>query len=277
MENGSRYFLGIYVLVLCSAFPLLAGAAFIMAKVLSGESSESSDAYAKAGDIAQQVISSMRTVVAFGGQEREAQRYEKHLIEAENAGIKKSVATGLGIGSVQFFMFSVYSLGFYYGNINVSNGWMNAGDVLNTFFAIIIGAFSLGQAAPYFQVIGSAQGAALRIFETLDRISTIDPSSENGLRPDTAKGDITFTNVSFSYPSRPDVPVLMDFNLNIIAGQKIALVGASGSGKSTIVKLLERFYTPSSGRITFDGNEISDINVKWLRQKIGMVSQEVFF
>lgn len=261
-------------LVLCAAFPLLAGAAFLMSTLLSGGSSESSDAYAQAGDVAQQVISSIRTVVSFGGQEREAKRYEKHLDEAEKAGIKKSIAGGVGIGMIQFLMFSVYSLGFYYGNKLVGWGLMGAGEVLNTFFAIIIGAFSLGQAAPYFQVIGNAQGAGFRIFETLSRDSPIDSCSSDGLKPEKVHGDMTFTNVNFTYPSRPDVPILKNFNLEIKAGQTVALVGASGSGKSTIVKLLERFYNQSAGRITLDGNDLSSLNVRWLRQQIGMVSQE---
>jgi ABC-type multidrug transport system fused ATPase/permease subunit len=222
------------------------------------------------------VISSIRTVTAFGGQEREAKRYEKHLDAAEKAGIKKSIATGIGIGSVQFLMFSVYALGFYYGNYLVSIGLMQPGEVLNTFFAIIIGAFSLGQAAPYFQVIGNSQGAGFRIFETLARDSPIDSCSSKGLKPEKIQGDITFTDVNFTYPSRPDVPILSTFNLQVKAGQTVALVGASGSGKSTIVKLFERFYNPTSGMVSLDGNDISTLNVKWLRQQIGMVSQEVF-
>jgi ATP-binding cassette subfamily B (MDR/TAP) protein 1 len=246
-----------------------------MSTFLSGGSSQSSDAYAQAGDIAQQVISSIRTVTAFGGQEREAKRYEKHLDDAEKAGIKKSIAAGVGIGLIQFLMFSVYSLGFYYGNQLVGWNLMSTGAVLNTFFAIIIGAFSLGQAAPYFQVIGNSQGAGYRIFETLARKSPIDACSPDGLKPEKLDGDMTFDNVNFSYPSRQDVQILCDFNLKIKAGQTVALVGASGSGKSTIVKLLERFYNPTSGSITLDGNELSSLNVRWLRQQIGMVSQEV--
>jgi ATP-binding cassette subfamily B (MDR/TAP) protein 1 len=247
-----------------------------MSTFLSGGSSQSSDAYAQAGDIAQQVISSIRTVTAFGGQEREAKRYEKHLDDAEKAGIKKSIAAGVGIGMIQFLMFSVYSLGFYYGNKLVGWELMSTGAVLNTFFAIIIGAFSLGQAAPYFQVIGNSQGAGFRIFETLARESPIDSCSQDGLKPEKLDGDMTFDNVNFTYPSRPDVQILCDFNLKIKSGQTVALVGASGSGKSTIVKLLERFYNPTSGSITLDGNEIKSLNVRWLRQQIGMVSQEVF-
>jgi ABC-type multidrug transport system fused ATPase/permease subunit len=109
---------------------------------------------------------------------------------------------------------------------------MQPGDVLNVFFAVIIGAFSLGQAAPYISVIGSAQGAAAKLFETLDRISPIDPSSNNGEKIEKLKGNIIFKKVDFHYPTRSDVPILSDFSLDVPAGQTIALVGSSGSGKS---------------------------------------------
>ena len=261
-------------LVLCSVFPLLAAAATIMSSFLSGGSSESSDAYADAGNVAQQVISSMKTVTAFGGQEREARRYEGFLDKAEKAGIKKSFVNGLGVGFIQGLIFLVYALGFWYGNTLIPSP-MNAGQVLNVFFSIIIGAFSLGQATPYISVIGNAQGAAYKVFETLDRLSPIDASSEAGKKPEGVAGDIVFTGIDFHYPSRTDVPILSKFSLNVKAGQTVALVGASGSGKSTIVKLLERFYNPVAGSITLDGEDISQLNVRWLRQQIGIVSQEV--
>jgi ABC-type multidrug transport system fused ATPase/permease subunit len=261
-------------LVLCSVFPLLAGAAVFMSWALSGGSSESSDAYASAGNIAQQVISAMKTVSAFGGEDREADGYEKQLYLAEKAGIKGAFVNGVGVGCIQFLIFSVYALAFWYGNTLVPVE-MNAGQVLNVFFAIIIGAFSLGQATPYLAVIGTAQGAAYKVFDTLDRVSPIDPSSEKGEKPEKVSGNITFKNIDFHYPTRTDVPILINFNLEVKAGQTVALVGSSGSGKSTIVKLLERFYNPVKGTVTLDSRDVSTLNVTWLRRKIGVVSQEV--
>ncbi|KIM26102.1 hypothetical protein M408DRAFT_25738, partial [Serendipita vermifera MAFF 305830] len=122
----------------------------------------------------------------------------------------------------------------------------------------------------------NARGAAGKLFETIDRIPPIDSASPDGLKPDvnTVKGEITFHDVRFNYPSRPEVPILRGIDLYFPAGKTAALVGASGSGKSTVIALVERFYDPLSGSIKLDGNEIRDLNVRWLRSQIGLVSQE---
>ncbi|KAI8916340.1 P-loop containing nucleoside triphosphate hydrolase protein [Gorgonomyces haynaldii] len=151
---------------------------------------------------------------------------------------------------------------------------MNAGAVLNVFFSIIIGAFSLGNATPHISAIGTACGAAYHLFETIDRKSPIDALDESGKTPEKLSGHIVAKGVAFAYPTRPDVPILEDFNLEIPAGKTVALVGMSGSGKSTIVKLVERFYDPTKGTVTIDGIDVKDLNVRWLRSQVGIVSQE---
>lgn len=128
--------------------------------------------------------------------------------------------------------------------------------------------------APEMQAISKAQGAAAKLYQTIDRIPAIDSSSPDGLRLDHVKGIISFEHVQFHYPSRPNVPILRDYSATFEAGQTVALVGASGSGKSTIVALTERFYDPIQGSIYLDGHDIKTLNVKWLRQQIGLVSQE---
>jgi len=102
----------------------------------------------------------------------------------------------------------------------------------------------------------------------------IDSSSDSGLKPETVVGNISFDNVTFAYPTRQEVKVFDGFNLEVKTGQTVALCGPSGGGKSTVVQLLERFYDPTSGSITLDGNKLSSLNVRWLRQQIGLVSQE---
>jgi len=102
----------------------------------------------------------------------------------------------------------------------------------------------------------------------------IDSSSEEGKKPNSVDGQITFNDVTFSYPTRPEVKVFEGFNLTIQSGQTVALVGPSGGGKSTTVSLLERFYDPTSGSILLDGVDLKDLNVSWLRDQIGLVSQE---
>jgi ABC-type methionine transport system ATPase subunit len=124
------------------------------------------------------------------------------------------------------------------------------------------------------QALSKGRGAAFRIVETLKRVPNVDWQAQEGVQLDKVHGDIVFSSVRFSYPSRPDAVVLSGLDLSLNAGKTAALVGASGSGKSTVIQLLQRFYLPSSGSITLDGVELATLNVSWLRQQLGLVSQE---
>jgi len=117
-------------------------------------------------------------------------------------------------------------------------------------------------------------GAAAKLYSTIDRIPDIDSASPNGLKPEKVEGGIVFEDVQFSYPSRPTVQVVKGLSIAFTAGKTAALVGASGSGKSTIISLVERFYDPAAGTVKLDGVNIKDLNLKWLRSQIGLVSQE---
>lgn len=112
--------------------------------------------------------------------------------------------------------------------------------------------------------------------QVIDRKSAIDATSTSGLTPDpnAFRGEIEFRNVTFSYPTRPDEVILRDFSLTIPAGQTVALVGQSGCGKSTLMQLIQRFYDPQAGQVLVDGVDVRDLNVRWLRDRIGIVSQE---
>jgi ATP-binding cassette subfamily B (MDR/TAP) protein 1 len=176
---------------------------------------------------------------------------------------------------------------------NVSPCLATAGDVVNVILAILIGSFSLVLLGPEMQgmsliifykrsnliffglkAITHAQGAAAKLYETIDRIPEIDSASTEGLKPVKVEGEIVLEDVKFSYPSRPTVEVVKGLNITFRAGKTAALVGASGSGKSTIVSLVERFYDPTSGTVKMDGVNVKDLNLKWLRSQIGLVSQE---
>lgn len=122
--------------------------------------------------------------------------------------------------------------------------------------------------------VAHARGAAAKLWKTIDRVPSIDSSSLDGLKPETVEGFIELEHVKFNYPSRPTVPILKDLSLKFPAGRTAALVGASGSGKSTIVSLVERFYDPLSGVVKLDGHDLKTLNLKWLRTQIGLVSQE---
>ncbi|CAF3233074.1 unnamed protein product, partial [Rotaria sp. Silwood2] len=130
----------------------------------------------------------------------------------------------------------------------------------------------LGQASPYFQALYEARVAAFGIWKIVDEINNVD--SDKGLTKDDLIGEIHFSNVYFSYPSRPDAPILNNLSFNIKSGQTVALVGSSGSGKSTCIQLLQRFYDSQLGSILIDGKQINEYNLKWLRKHIGVVNQE---
>ncbi|CAG0893263.1 unnamed protein product [Cyprideis torosa] len=175
---------------------------------------------------------------------------------------------------VLFIMYGSYALTFWYGARLVRFGMLSPGGVFTVFFSVMIGSFQLGNALPHITYIGTAQGAAAKIFEIMDNIPRIDPYSSLGARPTSIRGKIQFNHVNFEYPTRPDVQILKDMQLQINPGQTVALVGSSGCGKSTVVNLLLRFYDPTSGAITLDGMDLRTLNLAWLRSNIGVVSQE---
>ena len=111
----------------------------------------------------------------------------------------------------------------------------------------------------------------LKLFELE---SKIDPNSTEGEMPPACKGTVTFTDINFTYPTRPDVKVLKGLTVDVLPGQTLALVGQSGCGKSTCIQLIQRFYDGTSGDITIDGTSIPSLNIKWLRAQIGFVQQE---
>ncbi|ORZ28896.1 P-loop containing nucleoside triphosphate hydrolase protein [Lobosporangium transversale] len=261
-------------LVLLTAVPLIGACAVMMSKFTVQSTTKGQDSYSKAGSIAEQTFSSIRTIVAFGGQKRETDAYIKQLDEAFNSGKKRALAMGLGIGGFMIILFCTYALAFWFGGREVHDGKMASGEVLNVFMGMIIGAFALGNIGPNVSAFASAQGAAYSIFKTIDRVPTIDSASPLGAKPENVQGHIVVRDVDFAYPSRPDVQILKKMNFEVKPGQTVALVGHSGSGKSTIIGLVERFYDPLSGTVTLDGVEIKDWNVTYLRDTIGIVSQE---
>ncbi|KAG0315420.1 Multidrug resistance protein 1 [Dissophora globulifera] len=261
-------------LVLCAAVPLIGVTAAFMAKYTVESAADGQGSYSKAGAVAEQAFSSIRTVVAFGGQKRETASYISHLDKAYVAGAKKARVAGTGNGIFMFVIFSTYGLAFWFGSNRVAAGVLTSGEVLNVFLGMIIGAFALGNIGPNLSAFANAQGAAYNIFKTIDRVPIIDSANPDGAKPENLQGHIVVKDVDFHYPSRPDVPILKKMNVEVHPGKTIALVGQSGSGKSTIVGLVERFYDPVSGSVTLDGIDVKDYNVTFLRDSIGIVSQE---
>jgi ATP-binding cassette subfamily B (MDR/TAP) protein 1 len=133
---------------------------------------------------------------------------------------------------------------------------------------------SLGQASPCMSAFAAGKAAAYKMFETIKRKPEIDAYDMKGKILEDIHGDIELRDVDFSYPARPDEQIFSGFSLYIRTGTTVALVGQSGSGKSTVISLIERFYDPQAGEVLIDGINIKDLQLKWIRGKIGLVSQE---
>ncbi|CAI5730066.1 unnamed protein product [Hyaloperonospora brassicae] len=272
-------------LILLAFTPFLAVTAFLSMKVLSTATQAGLTSYGRAGAVAQEALSNVRTVHMFNSIGHFAAKYDDALGMSTTAGIKKGLAVGWGTGIMFGTIFFTYAGGMYFGALMVANdnldgnnctgnGCYDGGRVITVFFSIIMGAMAIGQAAPSVEAITSARAAAFPVFQTINRPSLIDPISDDGKKLDKVMGRIEIDRVSFAYPSRANVQVCSNYSLTIMPGETVALVGPSGSGKSTIVSLLERFYDPLSGAVTLDGVDVRLLNVRWLRSQIGLVGQE---
>nr|XP_057939637.1 ATP-dependent translocase ABCB1-like isoform X2 [Doryrhamphus excisus] len=261
-------------LVLLAACPLLGLTAALFSEVVTSFTSKEQAAYAKAGAVAEEVLSSIRTVFAFSGQKKEIDRYHKHLEDAKKMGIKAALSANVIMGFTFLMIYLSYALAFWYGSTLVLNHEYTVGTVLAVLFSLLLGAFALGQTAPNIQAFGRAQGAAYTVYSIIDNKPSIDSYSESGFKPGIINGNIEFKNVHFNYPSRPEVRVLNNISLSVKSGQTIALVGSSGCGKSTTIQLLQRFYDIQEGTICIDDHDIRSLNIRYLREMIGVVSQE---
>ncbi|XP_038572718.1 bile salt export pump isoform X2 [Micropterus salmoides] len=262
-------------LVIVSASPLIGIGAGLMALFVAKLTGMELQAYAKAGAVADEVLSSIRTVAAFGGEKKEVKRYDNNLISAQRWGIRKGLVMGFFTGFMWMVIFLCYALAFWYGSsLVLDTEEYTPGTLLQVFFGVLVGAMNLGQASPCLEAFAAGRGAATLIFETIDREPEIDCLSEAGYKLDRVKGDIEFHNVTFYYPSRPEVKILDQLSVAVKSGETTAFVGPSGAGKSTAIQLIQRFYDPKEGMVTLDGHDIRGLNIQWLRSLIGIVEQE---
>ncbi|XP_065439363.1 ATP-dependent translocase ABCB1-like isoform X1 [Chrysemys picta bellii] len=263
-------------LVILSVSPLLSAAATVGSIFLASFTTKELTAYARAGAVAEEILTAVRTVVTFNGQMKALAKYDVNLENARKVGVKKSITTYTSLGFTEFILFGACALAFWYGTKLTVEEKENydIGRVLIVLFSLLLGTFYLGQGYPYLESVANARGAAYEVYKVINKHRLLDSSAKEGYRPDQLKGEIEFKNIHFSYPSRPDVKILKGLNLKVQSGKTIALVGSSGCGKSTAIQLLQRFYDPVQGEVTLDGRDIRTLNIKWLRERIGLVSQE---
>ncbi|XP_015572248.1 ABC transporter B family member 15 [Ricinus communis] len=250
---------------------IIPGVAF--GKLLMHIGTMGKDAYAVAGGIAEQAISSIRTVYSYVGEQRTLDKFGNALLKSMELGIKQGLSKGLLIGSMGM-IFAAWSFLSWVGSVLVTERGENGGAVFVSGTCVILGGVSLMSALPNLSFLSEATIVAARIHEMIDQIPVIDNEDEKGKILPNLRGEIEFKEVNFSYPSRPDTPILQGLNLKVQAGKTVGLVGGSGSGKSTIISLLERFYDPVTGDIFLDGYKIKRLQLQWLRSQMGLVNQE---
>ncbi|KND86495.1 Leptomycin B resistance protein pmd1 [Tolypocladium ophioglossoides CBS 100239] len=261
-------------LILCCTVVAWALHTSLITKLMVINSMRSLTAYAEGGSLAEEVFTSIRNTTAFGAQDRLAKQYDVHLERAEHYGFRFRSATALMVAGLQLIMILGYALAFWQGSRFLVEGDISVSKLLTVMMSVMIGAFTIGNVAPNIQAFTTAIAAANQVFNTIDRVSPIDPRDAAGEKPDHVSGHVRLEHLHHIYPSRPEARVMTDLSLEIPAGKTTALVGASGSGKSTIVGLLERFYDPVEGAIYLDGYDIKRLNLRWLRAQIALVSQE---
>ncbi|XP_063831950.1 multidrug resistance protein homolog 49 [Ostrinia nubilalis] len=266
-------------LVILSCAPVIIITTAIVAKVQSSLTTQELKAYSVAGVIAEEVLSAIRTVIAFGGEQKEITRYSTRLEPAKKMGTKKGVYSGLGSGVMWFIIYATYALSFWYGVGLILDSRHEARPVYTPavlmiiFFSVLQGAQNMGLTSPHMEAINAARASGGSIFAVLDRKPAIDSLSTEGLRPELT-GDLELKNVFFKYPARPDVQVLNGISLKINKNETIALVGPSGCGKSTVLQLLQRMYDPDQGGVLAGGHDLREMNVRHLRDHIAVVGQE---
>nr|XP_033801602.1 bile salt export pump isoform X10 [Geotrypetes seraphini] len=200
--------------------------------------------------------------------------YEKQLVTPYKAAIKKANVYGICFGFAQCVIFIANSVSYRYGGFLVHKEGLHFSYVFRVISSIVTSGTALGRASSYTPDYAKAKISAARFFKLVDRVPKIKVYSDEGQKWNDFKGSLDFNDCKFTYPSRPNIQVLNGLSVSVKPGQTLAFVGSSGCGKSTSVQLLERFYDPDEGSVLVDGHNSKDVNVSFLRSKIGIVSQE---
>ncbi|KAG7971639.1 hypothetical protein I3843_07G145400 [Carya illinoinensis] len=260
-------------LLTLAVVPLMAFAGGAYTVIMSTLSEKGEAAYAEAGKVAEEVISQVRTVYSFVGEDKAVEAYSKSLKKALKLGKKSGLAKGVGVGFTYGLLFCAWALLLWYAGILVRHRDTNGGKAFTTIINVIFSGFALGQATPNLAGIAKGRAAAANIISMIETDSKSSKTSDTGLVLPEIAGQIDFSEVCFAYPSRRNL-VFNKLSFSISAGKTFAVVGPSGSGKSTIISMVQRFYEPTSGRILLDGRDLKSLDLKWLREQMGLVSQE---
>ncbi|KAI3462943.1 hypothetical protein Pfo_019606 [Paulownia fortunei] len=257
-----------------AVIPGIAFAGGLYAYTLTGLTSKSRESYASAGIIAEQSIAQVRTVYSYVGETKALSAYSDLIQNTLKLGYKAGMAKGLGLGCTYGIACMSWALVFWYAGVFIRSGQTDGGKAFTAIFSAIVGGMSLGQSFSNLGAFSKGKAAGYKLMEIIKQKPTIIQDASDGKCLTEVIGNIEFKNVTFSYPSRPDIIIFRDFSIFFPAGKTVAVVGGSGSGKSTVVSLIERFYDPNQGEILLDNVDLKTLQLKWLRNQIGLVNQE---
>ena len=259
-------------MVALAVVPVVAIGASVFGRWIRSLSKEVQDALAVTSEVAEESISGVRTVRAFAGEHREQARYDKAVQDSYALAARRALAYGAFNGVIGFAGFFALALVVWFGGRMVLSDTMSMGDLVAFLLYTLNVAVSLTTLSGLYADFMRATGASTRVFQLLDREPLIE--RDEGVDVGEIVGAVTFDKVTFAYPTREDMRVLDDIQLEVQPGEVVALVGPSGAGKSTVASMLLRFYDPQSGRILLDGRDITELEPHALRRSIGIVSQE---
>ncbi len=261
-------------LVMLAVFPAVIILAIIFGRYIKRLAKERQEYLAQTNVIVDETFQSFQSVKAYVNERFELSRYEGKMMELVQIALKYARAKGVFFTFIITGLFGALFFILWMGGIQVYNGSIDVEELTAfIFYAMVIGGSIAGLGNQYTELLG-ALGATERVKEILDEEQELD-IIDGEIAEISFNKTIRFKKVNFAYPTRPDIQVLKDVSFEVLKGQKIALVGSSGSGKSTIVKLLSRFYKLQDGEISIDRQPVNDFEIKSLRKIIGIVPQEV--
>ncbi|XP_077617170.1 mitochondrial potassium channel ATP-binding subunit isoform X1 [Crocuta crocuta] len=262
-------------LLLMVATPTLMGVGTLLGSALRKLSRQCQEQIARATGVADEALANVRTVRAFAMEQREEERYGAELedsrCKAEELG--RGIALFQGLSNIAFNCMVLGTL--FIGGSLVAGQELTGGDLMSFLVASQTVQRSMANLSVLFGQVVRGLSAGARVFEYMTLSPCIPLAGGCCIPREHLRGAVTFHNVSFSYPCRPGFQVLQDFTLTLPPGKIVALVGQSGGGKTTVASLLERFYDPTAGMVTLDGQDLRSLDPSWLRgQVIGFISQE---